>query len=160
MSYLLGKQVARLGMTYDMLISPGLHFGSRLTGFVILGHPWTSGTPGMYFTLENIHERQELQKDGIRESVLHILGILEGDARPLDGRFSPHLSWRHTPGDGNCFVDILGCNRDGPDPSPTRWSTRLLWLVAIRAAARAVTIRSIPYSWQRSVTESNIRVLL
>jgi predicted esterase len=39
------------------------------------------------YSLDNIHERQELQKDGIRESVLHILDILEEEARLLD-RFS------------------------------------------------------------------------
>ncbi|KGO76966.1 Phospholipase/carboxylesterase/thioesterase [Penicillium italicum] len=40
------------------------------------------------YSLGNIHERQELQKDGIRESVLHILDILEEEARLLEGRVS------------------------------------------------------------------------
>ena len=40
------------------------------------------------YSLGDIHERQELQKDGIRESILHILGILEEEAQRLDGRFS------------------------------------------------------------------------
>ncbi|KAK4867345.1 hypothetical protein LT330_000855 [Penicillium expansum] len=40
------------------------------------------------YSLGNIHERQELQKEGIRESVLYILDILEEEARLLDGRFS------------------------------------------------------------------------
>ncbi|KAJ6123687.1 hypothetical protein N7471_011004 [Penicillium samsonianum] len=40
------------------------------------------------YSLGNIQERQELQKDGIRESVLHIFDILEKEARLLDGRLS------------------------------------------------------------------------
>ncbi|KAJ5963387.1 uncharacterized protein N7479_003263 [Penicillium vulpinum] len=40
------------------------------------------------YSLSNIDERQELQKDGIRESVLHVLDILEDEARLLDGQFS------------------------------------------------------------------------
>jgi lysophospholipase-2 len=40
------------------------------------------------YSLTDIHKRQELQKDGLRESVLHILDILEGEARLLDGRLS------------------------------------------------------------------------
>ncbi|OQE36070.1 hypothetical protein PENCOP_c012G01978 [Penicillium coprophilum] len=40
------------------------------------------------YSLNDIHERQELQKDGIRESILHILNILKEESRLLDGRFS------------------------------------------------------------------------
>ncbi|KAJ5193692.1 hypothetical protein N7491_001023 [Penicillium cf. griseofulvum] len=40
------------------------------------------------YSLDNIHSRQELQKDGIRESVSHILNILEEEVRLVDGRFA------------------------------------------------------------------------
>lgn len=40
------------------------------------------------YSLDDIQERQELQKDGLRESVLHIIDIIEREAKLLDGRFS------------------------------------------------------------------------
>ncbi|KAJ5530059.1 hypothetical protein N7527_003452 [Penicillium freii] len=61
------------------------------------------------YSLGNIHERQELQKEGIRESVLYILDILEEEARLLDGRFS-HI---YLGGDGNGLVGVLRCNCNG-----------------------------------------------
>lgn len=38
------------------------------------------------YSLTDIQKRQELQKDGLRESALHILDILEEEVRLLDGR--------------------------------------------------------------------------
>ncbi|KAJ5474772.1 hypothetical protein N7475_004338 [Penicillium sp. IBT 31633x] len=38
------------------------------------------------YSLEDIHERQDLQKDGLRESTVYILDILESEAKLLDGR--------------------------------------------------------------------------
>ena len=40
------------------------------------------------YSLTDIHSRQELQTNGLRESVLHILDILEDEARLLDGQFT------------------------------------------------------------------------
>ncbi|KAJ5827557.1 Phospholipase/carboxylesterase/thioesterase [Penicillium robsamsonii] len=40
------------------------------------------------YSLSDIQKREELQKDGIRESVLHILDILEEEARLLDGQLA------------------------------------------------------------------------
>ncbi|KAJ5092147.1 hypothetical protein NUU61_007017 [Penicillium alfredii] len=40
------------------------------------------------YSLTDIHARQELQTDGLRESVLHILNILEDEARLLDGQLT------------------------------------------------------------------------
>ncbi|KAJ5543256.1 hypothetical protein N7535_005686 [Penicillium sp. DV-2018c] len=40
------------------------------------------------YSLTDIQKEQEAQKDGLRESVLHILDILEEEARLLDGRLS------------------------------------------------------------------------
>lgn len=40
------------------------------------------------YSLDDIQERQELQKDGLKESVLHIIDIIEREAKLLDGRFS------------------------------------------------------------------------
>jgi predicted esterase len=37
------------------------------------------------YSLTNIQERQELQVEGLRESVAHILGILETEIAQLDG---------------------------------------------------------------------------
>lgn len=42
------------------------------------------------YSLSDIDQRQELQKGGLRESVLHILNIVEEEARLLDGQLS-HL---------------------------------------------------------------------
>ncbi|KAJ5787387.1 hypothetical protein N7457_002377 [Penicillium paradoxum] len=39
------------------------------------------------YSFDNIHERQELQKDGLRESTSHILAILEEEVKLLDERF-------------------------------------------------------------------------
>lgn len=53
--------------------------------------------PGLvHNSLTDIHKRQELQKDGLLESVLHILYILEEEARPRIpnyGLYSVHL-WK------------------------------------------------------------------
>ncbi|OJJ02526.1 hypothetical protein ASPVEDRAFT_133391 [Aspergillus versicolor CBS 583.65] len=40
------------------------------------------------YSLSNIEERQDLQVEGLRESVLHILAILESEIHLLDGRAS------------------------------------------------------------------------
>jgi lysophospholipase-2 len=40
------------------------------------------------YSLDNIHERQELQIDGLRESVLHILNILENEIELLNEKAS------------------------------------------------------------------------
>ncbi|KAG2413287.1 hypothetical protein HFD88_002476 [Aspergillus terreus] len=40
------------------------------------------------YSITDTHARQELQTDGLRESVLHVLDILEDEARLLDGQFS------------------------------------------------------------------------
>lgn len=40
------------------------------------------------YSLDDIHERQELQKKGLKESVLHVIDIIESEAKLLDGRFS------------------------------------------------------------------------
>lgn len=38
------------------------------------------------YSLEDIHERQELQVDGLRESVLHVLDVIESEIKLLDGK--------------------------------------------------------------------------